>query len=275
MSRELPDDHITRKTVVLRLPGMDEVRVRRDLEYAAGASFPLTFDLYTPPSIDASVRLPAVLLVAGYPDPGMERILGCRTKDMGWSTSWGRLIAASGMAAVAYANREPAKDVHSILRHLRENEASLGIDPGRIGLLATSGHSPLALATLIEDRAASPLRGAALLCPLLLDLDGATAVAEAAQAFRFANPAAGRTVDDLPPHSALFLARAGLDETSGLNPTLDRFVTHALGRNLPVTLVNLPRAPHAFDLMHDHETSRAALRAALAFLRSVLEAGPA
>lgn len=275
MSKELPDDHITRKRAVLRLPGMDEVSVRGDLEYAADAAGSLTFDLYAPPSADVSTLRPAVVSVAGYPDPGMERILGCRTKEMGSSASWGRLIAASGMAAVTYANREPGRDIHSLLRHLRQKGTALGIDADRIGLLATSGHGPLALATLMDDRTAAPLRGAALICPLLLDLDGFTAVADAAKTFRFANPAAGRTVDDLPPHSALFIARAGLDETPGLNDTLDRFVAHALGRNLPVTLVNLPQAPHAFDLLHDRETSREALRAALGFLQFQLEAGRA
>jgi acetyl esterase/lipase len=251
---------------------MDDVRVQRELEYGADAALPLTFDLYTPKAADAAGRLPVVLLVAGYPDPGMERILGCRTKEMGWSSSWGRLIAASGMAAVAYANREPERDIKSVLRHLRENGARLGIDAERIALLAASGHGPLAMATLIDDRAASPLRGAALVCPLLLDLDGSTAVADAAKTFRFANPAAGRTVDDLRPRTALFIARAGLDETPGLNQTLDRFVAHALARNLPLTVVNLPEAPHAFDLMHDRDCSREAVRAALRFLRFALEA---
>ena len=273
MSQELPEDHITRKTVVLRLPGMDEVGLRRDVEYQSGDPGPLVFDLYTPAG-DGSILQPAVLSVAGYPDPGMQRILGCRTKDMGSSTSWGRLIAASGMVAVTYTNREPAQDIHSVLRHLRENGTALGIDPKRIGLLAASGHGPLALATLIDDRGLTPLRCAALICPLLLDLDGFTAVADAAKTFRFANPAAGRTVDDLPTDAGLFIARAGQDETPGLNETLDRFVAKALERNRNLTLVSLPQAPHAFDLRYDREASREVIRAALGFLRFQLRAGP-
>lgn len=272
---DLPEDHITKKTVVLRLPGMDEVGIRRDVEYRSDASDALTLDIYTPPGGDGATLHPAVLSVAGYPDPGMERILGCRYKEMGSSRSWGRLIAASGMAAVNYANREPAADIRSVLRYLRENGARLGIDSNRIGLLAVSGHGPLAMAALIDDRSEAPLRCAALICPLLLDLDGFTAVEEAAKTFRFANPAAGRTVDDLPPGTALFIARAGQDSTPGLNETLDRFVAKALGRNLELTLVSLPQAPHAFDLLHDHESSREAIRAALGFLRFHLRTAPA
>ena len=275
MSEELPDDHITKKVVVLRLPGMDAVMVRRDLEYRADARGGLGFDIYSPPNGDGSTLRPAVISVAGYPDPGMERILGCRTKEMGSSMSWARLVAASGMVAVNYANREPAADIHSVLRHLREHGAALGIDSRRMGLLAVSGHGPLAMATLIDDKADAPLRCAALICPILMDLDGFTAVADAARTFRFANPGEGRTVEDLPRDTALFIARAGQDSTPGLNETLDRFVTKALERNLKVDLVNLPEAPHAFDLMQDTETSREAIRAVLGFLRFQLQAAPA
>jgi hypothetical protein len=38
-------------------------------------------------------------------------------------------------------------------------------------------------------------------------------------------------------------------------------------RNLPVTLLNHAEAPHAFDLMHDSETSRQIIRDILAFLK--------
>jgi hypothetical protein len=271
MSEERRDEHITKKTVVLRLPGMDEVKVRRDIEYQADASAPLTFDLYTPPGHDAA-PLPVVVSVAGYPDPGMERIFGLKTKDMGSSMSWGWLIAASGMAAVTYVNRDPARDIQALLRHLRGNGSALGLDPDRIGLVASSGHAPLALSTLIDDRAGAPLSCAALICPLLLDLDGSTAIAEMARTYRFANPAAGKTVADLPAEAALFIARAGRDEMPGLNDALDRFVAKALARSLPLSLINVPDAPHALDLMHDRDASRETIRAALSFLRFRLKA---
>jgi hypothetical protein len=40
-----------------------------------------------------------------------------------------------------------------------------------------------------------------------------------------------------------------------------------LTRNLPVTFVNHPEAPHAFDLLHDSETSHEIIRQILAFMR--------
>jgi hypothetical protein len=55
-----------------------------------------------------------------------------------------------------------------------------------------------------------------------------------------------------------------------LNETIDRFMVKALSRNLPVTFVNHPAAPHAFDLFDESETSREIIRQILAYLRSHL-----
>ena len=50
------------------------------------------------------------------------------------------------------------------------------------------------------------------------------------------------------------IARAGEDQMPRLNESIDRFVAEGLKRGLPLTLVNHPHAPHAFDLMDDSET---------------------
>jgi acetyl esterase/lipase len=91
--------------------------------------------------------------------------------------------------------------------------------------------------------------------------------AEAAAQLRFANPCAGRPIDDLPQDLPLFIARAGRDRIPHLNETIDAFVAAALARNLPVTLVNHAAAPHAFDLLDDSEASRETIRSILGFLR--------
>ena len=108
----------------------------------------------------------------------------------------------------------------------------------------------------------------AVLCyAVTLDLDGANDVAEAAKTFRFVNPTAGRTLDDLSDDVPMFVTRSGRDETPGLNDALDRFVSHAVRRNLPLTFVNHRDAPHAFDLLHDSDTSREIITRIVAFLR--------
>ena len=185
------------------------------------------------------------------------------------SVSWGQLAAASGLVAIAYANREPAADLDSLIQHVRQNAPALGIDANRIGVFACSGNVPLALWALMQE-GRDFLKCAALLYGFMLDLDGATGVAEAAQTFRFSNPNAGKSIDDLPPAVPLFIVRAGQEQFPHLNDSIDRCLAQALTRNRPITFVNHATGPHAFDLLQDSETSREIIRQVLNFLRSQL-----
>ncbi len=74
-------------------------------------------------------------------------------------------------------------------------------------------------------------------------------------------------MDDLPANVPLFLVRSGRDEIPVLNYTLDPFVSAAIGRNLPVTLVNHPTSPHYFELNEDSALSRHIIDQMLAFMR--------
>jgi hypothetical protein len=205
-------------------------------------------DVYSPAtSSDA-----AVVIVSGYPDEGFQRVAGCRFMEMRHTASWARLFAASGFTAVAYSNRGPVTDLKTVMREVRSEFR-------RVVLFATSGNVPTALSA-IGDAA-----GAVFLYGYMLD------VAEAAAAFRFANPALA--FDDLRWDVPLFIARAGKDQMPRLNESIDRFVAEGLKRGLPLTLVNHPHAPHAFDLMDDSETSRHVVRQAIEFLRFSCGAG--
>jgi hypothetical protein len=250
----------TRK-LVCELPD-GGVTVRRDLPWQGTDGRELTFDIYRAMTVQRPV--PAVVFVTGYPDAGVQRMLGCNAKDMESYDGWGRLLAASGLAAIAYVNHEPIADAHAILAHVRRNALALGIDAERIGVWACSGNVPNALSLLIE---ASPRLACVALCyGYMLDLDGSTTVADAAGAWRFVNPCAGRMLGDVPGNVPIFIARAGCDETPGLNASIDRFVSKALALNRPMTLVNHHTAPHAFDTLDAGEPSRALIRQIVRFL---------
>jgi hypothetical protein len=227
----------------------------------------LSLDVYYPPDAGGDVRTPAVVFVTGFSDAGARRMFGCALKDMGSYVSWAQLAAASGLVAVTYTNREPATDVHAVLEHVRHYAASLRIDENRIGLWSCSGNVPTALSVLMRNDASSYVRCAVLSYGFMLDANGETGVTEAAGQFGFANPCAGRSVEDLPRDIPLFLARAGLDQMPRLNEVLDQFIAMGLARNLPMTVVNHADGPHAFDIYHDSATSREVVRQMLAFLR--------
>ena len=248
------------RRVLYNLPGMDAVRVRRDVAYTLAADVELTMDVYYPPGRNASDRTPAVVLVSGFPGA---------VKRIGSFVSWAELMAASGLVAITCATKEPLTDMQAVLGYVREHAASLGVDGDRMGLWACSGHVPNALSML-----ARPERGylkcAAFCYGFMLDLDRSTAVADAAKQYGFANPGSSRTFEDLPRDTPLFMVRAGRDEFPGLNSALDAFLAQAVRDNRPVTFVNHATGPHAFDIVDDSPATRDVIGQILAFMKSHL-----
>ena len=266
MSQDTQRDEILKKRVIYTMPGIEAVTVRRDQEYRVTDAGALTMDLYYPPVATRGARTPAVVFVTGYSDPGVQKFLGCKTKEMASYISWGQLAAASGLVGITYANREPAADVHTVLQYVRENAVSLDIDENRIAVWSCSGNVPNALSVLMEP-GQDYLKCAVLCYGFMLDLDESTSVADAAKQVGFVNPGVERSVDDLPRGLPLFVARAGRDQFPGLNDSIDRFLMKALACNLPVTFVNHPDGPHAFDLFDDSATSREIIKRILSFLQ--------
>ena len=231
----MPHEVATRR-VLYEIPGMQSIQPR-ELTFSGADGEPLAGRIYSPSSTGRAPH--AVLIVEGYPDPGFVKHVGCRFMDMEWSISLAQLIAASGMAAITYANRQPAADAVAIIDHAIANAPRLGIDASRIALWATSGHGPVAISVL--NRAS---------CAVL------------------SNPMTEGVT--LAANVPLFLIRSGKDETSGLNAALDRFIALALSQNQPMTVVNHAEAPHSFELYHDSSTTRQIIRQALRFLSDQL-----
>ena len=261
-------DIFTRR-VCLQLDGMDAVNVRRDVAY--GATEDRLMDVYYPPDAPEDSRWPAVIIVAGYPGAMEPRRTPLTYKEIGWTISMSQLIALSGMAAIAYTNRDPVADVEAVFEHVHEHAESLRIDPARVGVVAVSGNVPTALTTIMQDARRTPAC-AVFGYGCLLDLDGATDVADTARQFGFANPGAGRTFADLRRDVPLLVTRAGRDQFPGMNASIDSFIRQGLKENLPITFVNHAEGQHAFDLFDDSRTSRDILRQTLRFLQQHLTA---
>lgn len=243
---------VARKTIVLSVPEMNDVQVLREPRYGEGG----TFDLYR-----ASTAAPAatVLFVYGFDNPMFAQGL----RQMGAYSSWGRLLASSGMNAVAYGYQDPVRDIAALIAHLGKNALELGIAPGRLALWAASGNVPMALHVLMTQQP-DTFRCAALLYGYMLE------VPEATRQIGVLAPARGRSVDDLPRSLPLLVVRAGNDQTPLLNASLDAFVAAALARDLPLTVINQAGALHSFDLFDDSDASRATIRRVVAFLREQL-----
>jgi dienelactone hydrolase len=219
---------VTTRRVLYEIPGMRSVRVREDA-FAGADGQPLAMAIYDPPAPLADPS-PVVVLIAGYPDAGFEKHLGCKFMEMEWAISMAQLIAMSGMTAITHTNRDPIGDAAALMNHLAAGGR-------RVGIWATSGHSPVALA--VADQAA---------CTVLI------------------NP----MTSDVLPETPLLIVRSGKDETPGLNAALDNLLARSIVENRPVSLVNYPDAPHAFDLHLDNPETRRILQQGLDFLRAYL-----
>jgi hypothetical protein len=261
---------MTLTRIVHRLEGMENVEVSRDIEYHVSDDGPLVMDVYHPRSASAAGGAPVVTIVAGYRDVGVPLVLGCRFREMEMVVSLAQLIAASGMAVVAYSTSDPSGDVFRVLEYLGTNAGRLGIDSGRMGLWAQSGNVPTALTALMSPRLRPPVKAAVLSNGFMLETG--TAVSDAARTYGFAAAPAGMSFDDVPTDVPLFIARSGLDQFAGLNESLDAFVANAVKRNLPMTFVNHAGAAHGFELNHDSSTTRLVIDMMLAFMRVHLSA---
>ena len=258
------------KPVVLTVPGMDRVRVRKNVVYEKVRGEELLADVYLPPAGSTSMgtRPPVVVLQAG----GAEN-----TKDWAAYTSLGRLCAASGFAAVAFNHRlrypqrryaEGAEDLRNILEMLRRDGASLGVDGSRVAVATFSGGGPM-LAPLLRQPTSS-IRALAGFYSFLdtehVKLDEAEITAEAARAFSPLLAIESGTAATPP----LFIARAGKDAIPGVNKSIDQFIGRALELNLTMTVVNHPTGSHGFDHRDDDTRTREILEMALAFFRAHL-----
>lgn len=261
--------------VVVSLPGMDRVQVRRDVVYKNAGAARLAADVYRPADAADAERAPAVVLLHGGPIAE-----GLTPKDWGVFRSIGELVAASGLAAVAFNHRfhgpqllaEAAADVRDLLRHLRENAAGLGVDGERLGLWAFSGGGPF-LSTALRE---GPAQVRAIVAYYaLMDLQQRPP--------GVAPGSPGDLPDELrraysPLHhmatggrrfAPMLLARAGMDHP-WLNGTIDRFCAQALDRNAPIEIHNHPKGRHGFDILDDDERSSEILLRTLEFLKSRL-----
>jgi len=264
-------EEIVRMRIVWSVPGMDAVAVRRNVVYKTGdAGAPLHMDVYSPPG-PARAR-PAVILIHGGPIPQLG------AKNMGVFVSYGEVVAASGLVAVAFDHRflaparlqDAASDVADLVSHVRANASSIGVDPERIALWAFSGGGPF-LSSALRARP-SWLRAVASYYAVL-DLQqpppGAPDGGMSAETRTLFSPVAalGQDAKNAPP---ILLARAGLDNP-WLNDGVDRFVAAALSRGATLDLLTHPSGRHGFDILDDDARSREIIRRTLEFLRARLE----
>jgi len=265
--------------VVLRLPGMERADVTPGLIYKTAGEARLEADIYRPAGGVGEPPPPVVVLVHGGPVPA-----GSRPQKMGAYVSTGQLLAASGMAAVAFNHRfsaprmlvEAAGDILDLVGYVRANARVLGVDPDRIALWFYSGGGPF-LSLALRDRL--PFMKALVAYYPILDLrerapgEMRGGHDDLDDEIRLAFSPAYHIAASGFPAPPLLIARAGRDNP-WLKGTVDRFVAAALTADATLDVLNHPEGRHAFDILNDDDRSREILSRTLTFLRDRLLSSP-
>ena len=253
--------------VVLKVPGMDNVKVVQNLKYTKSDDPNVLMDIYVPPDLSEDQKRPAVIFLHG----------GAKTdytpKDWGVYTSWGRLIAASGFVGVTFTHRleypnasleKAATDVRDAINYVRSNADKYHIDKERICLIAYSAGGPLLTLAMRGDM---PFVRCLVGFYAFMDIQQSdyrkTEKLETVKSF---SPITYLQIDanKIPP---MFIARAGHDEVPTMLDSIDRFVNEALARNIALTFLNHPQGVHGFDNQNDDDRSREIIRTAIEFVR--------
>lgn len=271
--------------VVYAVPHMEHVHVRKNITYKTVETDHLKLDVYYPEDYQRRKPLPAVLLIHGDgPRSYLKNI-----KDSGQYTSWGKLIAASGLIAVTANHRSTEKltnvvgvanDVDDLITYVREQSEQLHIDAETLGIWTCSAGALFGLrAALYETpafiRCIVSYYGFTELQAYYQGLYGE--ITDESDFIRpvfseedFAEFSASdllvQRVNDIAP---MFIARAGLDYPE-LNSALDAFIAEALAQNVTLTVMNHPTGQHGFDVLDQHTRSEEIIETSLEFLQNHL-----
>lgn len=263
----MPDETAPhQKPVVHRVPGMDQVQVRRDVVYHHAVGKELVMDIYLPPHAAGEPALPGVLFIHGGPVPADR---AGSMKEMGQYRSWGALAAACGMVGFTFNHHYDAPkqleqavtNVSAALDYIRREAGALGLDRDRICLWTCSGGGPL-ICFALRDRPAF-VRCLVLYYAILDARRFDWLVGEVGQGTAARYSPVRYLEEPLP--FPVFVGRAGQDDPV-LNETMDDFVTRALAVNAALELMNHPQGEHGFDIANDDARSRQVVACTLAFM---------
>ncbi len=254
--------------VVYRVPGMDKVQVKSDLKYTGVNEPYLLMDVYIPPGLAKDERRPAVLFIHGSVPAGSP------AKNMGIFTSWGRLVAASGMVGVTFTHRlgfpkpflaEAASDVNTALDYIRTNADSLNIDKDRICLAAYSGGGPM-LSIAMRDNPQYVRCLVAFYAYMDIRQSEMHRANETPDLVKTFSPIT-YLASDVSKIAPMFIARAGLDDVPTMNDSIDRYTREAISRNAAITVANHPQGVHGFDSQNDDDRSLEIIQSVIAFMK--------
>ena len=274
----------TKQPVVYTLPAMEAANIHKDITYKTVEDIDLKLDVYYPYDLQKGDRLPAVILIHG---DGQEPLFAS-VKDQGQYTSWGQLIAASGLIAITANHRRTdrlrnviacANDIDDLISYVLDHSEEFANDPDKLCIWMCSRGTPFAMRAALNE---APPYVKAIVCYYGMTELRAYYEALYSMPDEESGIPPAFTEEDFDEFSAIdlllrrpadiapiFIARAGLD-TPELNDALDVFIAQAIEQNVELTVMNHPSGQHAFDILNDNKRSYEIIQATLAFMHTHL-----
>lgn len=231
----------TKAPLVLQIPGMEKVEIKKGLVYKTINDTTLTFDIYYPPSFNKKAKLPLVVFVNGVGGDGPPS----------WRVyqDWAKHVALRKMIAINYKSR-PGKTLNeseALIGYLQQHADELNVDKNRLGLWSCSANVGVGLPLAMQTNR-KYIRALVMYY------------------------GAGWTPEDnviKRQDLEIQLVRAGLDFYN-LNKNIESLMQNALKEDAHLEYINYPEGQHAFDVLDDTPRSKMIIQQTLDFLSQKL-----
>jgi dienelactone hydrolase len=255
----------SQNVVGLNLPGMDNAIVKNNIPYIKTQDSTLKMDVYYPPSFDFKSKIPAVVFIFGYTNEGQLKTAKHQLRTWSPYTSWCKVVAASGMAAVVYETINPENDLKSLLQYINSNTDILNIDVNKIAAYSCSANTPVALANILNS-ANNSFKCAAIYYGIFLNTDFKylSVIDTLSKNMGFIPsrlPESTTWRKDIP----LLIIHAGKDFVPNTDESLTGFTDKAINQKVPFTLIHYATGIHGFDVYTDNEETKQIIRTTLEF----------
>ena len=251
--------------VAYEVAGMNDVIIKKDIPYLKTSDSTLKMDVYYPPKFDFKSKIPAIVFIYGYTNNGQINSVGKQLRKWSAYTSWCQVIAASGMAAIAYETVNPENDLTSLMNHINTNADKLNIDANKIGAYTCSANSPTALANILNN-SNTYFKCAVVYYGIFLNTDFKylSLIDTLSQNMGFVTPRLPEPASwkkDVP----ILIVHAGKDFVPHSDESLTGFIDKAINQKVPITLIHYAAGIHGFDVYADNETIREIIKTTLEF----------
>ncbi len=251
--------------VAYEVAGMNDVIVKKDIPYLKSSDSALKMDVYYPPMFDFKSKVPAIVFVFGYTNEGQLKTAKHQLRTWSPYTSWCRIVAASGMAAIVYETIEPENDLKSLIQYIISSTDQLSIDVEKIGAYSCSANTPTEMAYILNDpdcifKCAVVYYGVFL----TKGFKHISTIDTLSQNMGFVTPRLSEPAS-WNKKVPIMIVHAGKDFVPHTNESLTSFVSEAIVQNIPITLMIHSDGVHAFDINTDNESTRQIIKNTLEF----------